>query len=322
MTTLRSILLAMTLISSTAPLAAQAEPEPAGAAGSWRWVALEGHPERRFRLFVPAALPAEGAAPLVVMLHGCTQDPDDLARGSRFNPAAAEHGVIVAYPEQPVGDNPQKCWNWFLPAHQARDQGEPALIAALTRQVMASERIDSSRVFVAGISAGGAMAQNVGAAYPDLFAAVGAHSAIGVGAATDTPSALAAMRGELRMIPGMVQSIARYMEYGQPAAFFAIHGEADAVVAPINLAESFVAWGGAHGAGTARDDSVQAGGRAAVRTRQLSSGGTFPVEVWRVAGLGHAWSGGSRAGTFADPAGPDASRLMLDFFLSHPRRRR
>jgi poly(hydroxyalkanoate) depolymerase family esterase len=230
--------------------------------------------------------------------------------------------VVVAYPEQPASENALKCWNWFLPAHQSRGAGEPALIAEVARQVMELRAVDPARVFVAGISAGGSMAQYAGAAYPDLFAAIGAHSAIPIGAAHDTPSALAAMRGEPLPMAALVAAATHSAGFGEPLAFFGIQGEADRVVSPASIAACYVAWSAAQGAGAAHDDSLELGGRGAVRTRHLRLDGSHSVEVWRVSGLGHAWSGGSREGTFADPEGPDASRLMLEFLLANGRRAR
>ena len=304
----------MTMIPRAA--VAQADPEPAGAAGNWTWVAADSAPERRFRLFIPANV--QPGAPLVILLHGCTQDPDDLARGTRFNVAAAERGVVVAYPEQDAAHNPLKCWNWFVPAHQGAD-GEPGLIAGIARQVMAQHDIDPARVYVGGISAGGSMALNVVVASGDLFAAVGSHSGIAYRAADDMASALTVMRGEDIGIPPLIAAVSEMSIEGHRPPLFAIQGESDAVVSPKNLALMFLQWSTVFGAGTTRDDSLQVGGRTAVRTRLTQSDGSIPVEVWRVLGLGHAWSGGAPAGTYTDPAGPDASRLMLEFFLKHPK---
>ena len=127
---------------------------------------------RAYRLYVPSRYDAtQEAAPLVVMLHGCTQDAADVARGTRLDAHAERAGALVVYPEQPATANPKKCWNWYDAAHQARDAGEPAIVAAIVRDVMASHRVDRSRVYVAGLSAGGAMAAIVAAAYPETFAA-------------------------------------------------------------------------------------------------------------------------------------------------------
>ncbi|KQT60746.1 polyhydroxyalkanoate depolymerase [Aureimonas sp. Leaf460] len=240
------------------------------------------------------------------MLHGCTQNPDDFARGTRMNAVAEEAGLLVAYPEQPQSANARLCWNWFEPAHQKAERGEPAILAGIVRQVVSTQTVDESAIFVAGLSAGGAMAAVLGATHPQLFAGVGVHSGLPYGAATDVGSALSLMRsGKGGVAPG-----AR----GGPAPrLIVFHGDGDRTVHPSN--------GGAVAGPSRPDETVErgvSGGRG--YARHLRAGGPLPeVEYWTVEGLGHAWSGGDAGGTYADPAGPDASREMVRFFLGRPR---
>src|SRR3954469_22770027 len=182
---------------------------------------------RMYKLFIPSR--AEGGArPLIVMLHGCTQSPDDFAAGTRMNFLAEERECFVVYPEQPRGANHAKCWNWFRTGDQRRDGGEPSLIAGITRQIMREHPIDRKRVYVAGLSAGGAAAAIMGATYPDLYAAVGVHSGLACGAASDLPSALAAMRQGGR-------SNGRTIASDRPAIpTIGFHGDRDATVHPDN----------------------------------------------------------------------------------------
>lgn len=248
---------------------------------------------RSYLLYVPA--PGAPVRGLVVMLHGCKQNPDDFAAGTRMNEVAERNGLIVVYPSQSQGDNPQACWNWFRPGDQRRDGGEPAIIAGLAREVAAEFGVPPGRTFAAGLSAGGAMAAVLGAVYPDVFAAVGIHSGVPAGVANDVVSAFAAMRGERGIgAPTPVRSRA-----------IVFHGTADATVRPAN-AERLT-----DGTSLVRREEGAAGGRAYER-RILDDG---RVELWLVEGAGHAWSGGSAAGSYADAVGPDASAEMVRFFL-------
>ena len=257
-----------------------------------------------YRLYVPSRR-AGGTVPLVVMLHGCTQSPEDFAAGTRMNEVAEEGGFLVAYPRQTQGANAQKCWNWFDAAGQLRDRGEPALIAGLTRDVMRDFAVDPTRVYVAGLSAGGAAAAILAQCYPDLYAAAGVHSGLAAGAARDMPGAFAAMRGGARAAPGRAV----------PAIVF--HGDADRTVHPSNGDQVMTqARGGAPLAAEAARGRAE-GGLAFTRTVERDASGRSMAEHWLVHGAGHAWSGGSAAGSYTEPRGPDASREMLRFFLGH-----
>ena len=242
-----------------------------------------------------------------MMLHGCTQSPDDFALGTQMNVAAEMSGCLVAYPEQIASANHSRCWNWFLPADQVRDRGEPALIAAITREVMRDHDVDPRRVFVAGLSAGGAAAAIMGVTYPDLYAAVGVHSGLACGAAHDVASAFAAMRDG-----GPAPRVGR----GVPAIIF--HGDRDTTVHPRNADAVFEQLKPTATLTPRVSDGRAPNGRAFQRTEYLDGRGRTAMERWSVQGLGHAWSGGSAAGSYTDPSGPDASREMLRFFLAVP----
>jgi poly(hydroxyalkanoate) depolymerase family esterase len=277
------------------------------------------HGARAYRLFVPAGTAA--GAPLVVMLHGCAQTAEELERAGRFDSLGAAHGAIVLYPEQPATANPLRCWNWFLPAHQARDAGEPAIIAGLTREVAASHGADPERIYVGGLSAGGAMAVLAGLAYPDLFAAVGTHSGVGWRVASNVPSAFAAMRGG--GVDPEAQAREAHAAMGRRARVvpvIAVHGAADTVARPAatdGLVRQLVALHALAAPGeavTVDTAPVAAGELRAERRRYAGDGGVF-VEHWVVAGLGHALSGGDPAARWTDARGPDAAAEMLRFFL-------
>lgn len=259
---------------------------------------------RDYRLYIPANQAAE-PMPLVVMLHGCTQSPEDFAIGTGMNALAEEFGCLIAYPAQTQAANAQKCWNWFRPEDQRRDRGEPALIAGIVRDILRDQPADRTRVYVAGLSAGGAAAAILGAAYPDIFAAVGVHSGLPVGSANDMPSAFAAMRGGST---GLASS--------SPVPTIVFHGLADSTVHPGN--------GAAVVAQVARRELRQqqttgraGSGRSYRRTDHRDAEGRNIVEHWEIEGAGHAWAGGHTGGSFTDPSGPDASREMLRFFLQH-----
>ncbi|MFC4169402.1 extracellular catalytic domain type 1 short-chain-length polyhydroxyalkanoate depolymerase [Teichococcus aestuarii] len=267
---------------------------------------------RAYKLYIPSTR-RSGPVPLVVMLHGCTQSPDDFAAGTRMNLLAEEHGVLILYPAQPSSANAQKCWNWFSPGDQQRDQGEPSLIAGMTRQVMREHAADPRRVYVAGLSAGGAAAAIMGQSYPDLYAAVGVHSGLACGAARDLTSALAAMRQGAAGTPLRTGDAARVI----PTIVF--HADRDTTVHPRNgdqvIAQSAAA--APSGLRTETQRGQVADGHAYSRTLHADAAGQTVLEQWLIHGGGHAWSGGSPAGSYTDPRGPDASREMLRFFLEH-----
>ncbi len=297
---------------STAPAAApaaeapRARPAPTGpGAFTTDRFGGAGLAGRDYKLYVPPGAGAE-PLPLVVMLHGCTQDPDDFAAGTRMNDAAREQGFFVLYPTQSQKANSHRCWNWFKHTHQQRERGEPALIAGMVRQVMARHAIDPARVYVAGLSAGGAMAAVLAETYPELFAAVGVHSGLPVGAASDLPAALQAMKDGARS--------ARPLRV--PA--FVIHGDADKTVHPGNADQVVRSVVGLLGQAPG-EDVPAAGARRSTRRVYRDAQGRVIAEHWTVHGGPHAWSGGSRAGSYTDPQGPDATAEMLRFFREHPR---
>lgn len=268
---------------------------------------------RSYRLYIPASAP-ERPRGLLVMLHGCKQDPDDFAAGTNMNSVAERYGVLVAYPGQPASANVSSCWNWFRPADQMRDAGEPAIIAGLTREIMSEFGLHRGQVFVAGLSAGGAMAAVMGETYPDLYAGVGIHSGLAYGSANDVVSAFAAMRGET----GAAQRRKPARTGSEPGIrTIVFQGSADAVVHPSN-AERIIAEAGLQSAPGAirRENGASAAGRGYIRTVITDPDGDPAVEYWLIADTGHAWSGGNPDGSYADPAGPDASTEMMRFFFA------
>ena len=293
--------------------------QPAGRVVTGQYAGPEG--TRAYRLYVPASWSAGRRMPLVVMLHGCTQNADDIARGTRLDARAERDGFLALYPEQPASANPKTCWNWFDPAHQRRG-GEPALIAAMTRQVAKEHGADARRVHVAGISAGGAMALVVGAAYPELFASVASHSGVAVGAASNPMAAVGVMRGGAVDAATLAPTMRALMgERRRAVPLLVLHGTADQVVNVVNARQSAEQWAGALDAAERRTSiaSVTPGGERAVARRcWTGAGGECVVELVEVDGLGHAWSGGDPAGTFTDARGPDATALVVDFLLRHP----
>ena len=268
------------------------------------------HGRRDYRLYTPTV--ANGALPLVVMLHGCTQDSADFAIATNMNRVAEEHGFSVLYPEQPRAANAGRCWNWHRPEDQARGGGEPALIAALTRRIMRTSGVDPARVYIAGHSAGGAAAAVVAAAYPDLFAAVGVHSGVARGLASTVGGALHTMRHG--------GGIGAGGDGGRHVPLILFHGDQDKVVHPANSDAFFAPLRRARPALVEQTQAGRsAGGRDVTRTILSDAKGVVLVENWTLHGGGHGWSGGRAGAAHTEPDGPDASREMARFFLERRR---
>jgi poly(hydroxyalkanoate) depolymerase family esterase len=285
---------------------------------------------RAYKLYVPAKM-SEAPLPLVVMLHGCTQSAEDFAAGTQMNRFAEEHGFLVVYPEQVASANMSKCWNWFQTEDQVRDSGEPSLIAGIVNEIAQAHRVDRRRIFVAGLSAGAAMAVILGEAYPEMFAGVGAHSGLPFASASDIPSAMAAMKGGRSGIAGLTNltnagpGVRRKTTQATPTIVF--HGDRDHTVQQSNGAAIVQQASEAYAAATG-DKSVlesttrrgtASGGRSFSRTVMTDPTGQPYLESWTLHGAGHAWSGGSAAGSYTDGKGPDASAEMVRFFLAQRR---
>lgn len=281
---------------------------------------------RAYKLYVPTR--SADKPPLVVMLHGCTQSADDFAAGTRMNRLAEEHGFLVVYPEQTAQANMSKCWNWFKPQDQVRDGGEPALIAGIVREVAARHGVDPRRIFVAGLSAGAAMAVVLGQAYPEVFAGVGAHSGLPYESAHDIPSAMAAMKGGRGCAgagrPSSGSTRTKATGHAVPTIVF--HGDRDhtvqhdngvRIVDQANDAFAQERQGAPLQSSTQRATSPA--GRSYSRIVHADSDGTARVESWTLHGAGHAWSGGHASGSYTDSSGPDASAEMIRFFMAIPR---
>ena len=286
-----------------------------------RWVAGPALRGRLSAVYLPAGHRPSRRAPLLMLLHGCDQDAEGFADATRFTAVADRHGIVLVAPEQTRSDHRNRCWHWYEARHQRRGQGEPALLAGVVAAMLDEKvrwRIDSRRVYMAGISAGGAMALILAAVYPDLFAAVGVHSAPPYRAATGPASAFSAMaaRGP---VPGPTDG-------AEPIPpLVVVHGKADRVVRPDNATRVAAQWLAFNGGGPLRSTTTADSaddGRGFQTTRWFGDRGRTVAEMWLVDDLGHAWSGGRAGGSYSDPAGPCAATLMWRFLHRHRQTRR
>lgn len=283
--------------------------------GDFMTGSFSNHVGRRdYKLYIPSGYTGQ-AFPLVVMLHGCTQNPDDFAAGTDMNRLAEEQQCCVLYPAQPMSANSSKCWNWFKAEDQQREGGEPEILAGMTRQVIDTHGLDRSRVYVAGLSAGAAMATTLAMTYPDLFAAVGVHSGLPHGVAKSLPDALGAMQGGTGPLGGGNQAKGAGWASDLPAIIF--HGDRDTTVHPSNADRVAAQYSTSRQVGATVEKGKVANGHGYTCTTHRNAKGETHLEQWRVNGAGHAWSGGSTKGSYTDPKGPNATKEMLRFFFQH-----
>ncbi|MBA4495216.1 alpha/beta hydrolase family esterase [Paenactinomyces guangxiensis] len=323
--TFSSIVISLSLVLSVIPTFHQAH-----ASSFLTKTSTDG---RTYKLYIPSGYTPETPLPLVVMLHGCAQNPDNFAAGTEMNQYAEQYHFLVAYPDQPYSANLSKCWNWFDPLHQSRGSGEPASIARVVNHIKESYSVDSDRVYVGGLSAGGAMSVIMGAAYPDMFAAVGVSSGLEYKAATSSLTAWTVM---MNGGPDPVQQGNRAYQamgsYARVVPVIAFHGTSDYTVYPVNGHQVISQWaqtndrvsdGSDNNNIDDHADQVEngqvTGGRSYTRSVYKDQAGNIVMEKIIVNGMGHAWSGGTYTGTYTDPTGPEASKMMWNFFQNHPK---
>ncbi len=273
-----------------------------------------------YRLYIPSSYQQDLVKglelPLVIMLHGCTQSPEDFAAGTRMNQLAEEHHCLIAYPAQPVSANQNRCWNWFQPKDQQQGQGEPAWLAALTRTVTEDYAVDSSRVYIAGLSAGAAMAIIMAETNPELYAAIGVHSGLAYRSANSLPSALMAMRH------GSTSSESQSNKNNPFVPMIVFHGDQDPTVSIRNGEQIFDQANlrlQAQKTELKTHQEQHCSKQSCNSTQKYVSNknGINQLEYWKIHGTGHSWAGGSNSGSHTDPSGPDASKEMMRFLLKH-----
>lgn len=289
------------------------------------------HNNKSYKVYIPSSYQNGTQVPMVVMLHGCTQDPDQFAAGTKMNTIAERENFIVVYPDQPSTENQNKCWRWFLSGHQSRGYGDPAHIAGITQKVKQTFSIDSERVYVTGLSAGAAMSVIMGATYPDIFAAIGVGAGLEYKAATSELNAYSAMSGG-GPDPNQ-QGTAAYQAMGAYARVvptIVFHGTSDYTVYPVNGHQVASQWAqtndlasdGENNIDDTPDETITGqvtGGRSYTKYIYKDSTGKSIIEKYMIDGMGHAWSGGDVAGSYTDPKGPNASEMMWQFFRNNPK---
>jgi poly(hydroxyalkanoate) depolymerase family esterase len=299
---------------------------------SWRgflatapWLA----PQRGYLVYVPAGLADRWnfrRHPLLVLIHGCRQTPEDIAAGTRIARLADQHRFLVLLPRQHPRANSWGCWNWFDKA-TSRGWGETAIVAAQIRAVRRAYRIDKKRVFVAGMSSGGALAAALGIRRPDLVAGVFIHSGIACGAASSPYAAMGVLKnGADTNVLGIARSARDDADPGAlPVPLLAIQGGGDDAVAPINavqLVRQYLTFNAHPAANAGPADALPPPDRSAatstaegrvVATSEWQVGGRQVARHVLINGLGHAWSGGDDRYPYHDSHLPDATALLANF---------